>query len=450
MKGKTIGYVPQTFEAVASMGVLEFLGAKREEAFPIFSKFGMGEELFLKHIGQLSGGEKTKVALSKIILGNDDLIILDEPTNNLDFAALRVLEEYVSKSKQAFLVVSHDREFLDKTVSKIIEIDEFRKTSQIFEGNFTEYFVAKKRSVEKAWAEYEDSRSEEKRLRQSLREKLDWAKRIEQERLGAKKLPRGEKEKPVAAYLRDKEGRMARRARIIKDRLDAMITDESLEKPITPLPLRIEFCPSMRSGTKVFELSSVSKNIGNKNLGPIDFTVSYGERVLVVGENGAGKTTLLRVLLGELKPDSGEFKKGSRVSIGYLPQEDFAHPGKTIRGYVRETVSSKEEGDVRKTMNRFKITADDMEKEIGSLSSGERSRVLLACMVAMEPNCIILDEPSNHLDFEALSELEEGLRNFKGTLIVVSHDRYFIDRVGFDRVVTLDGILRESSDYLAG
>jgi ATP-binding cassette subfamily F protein 3 len=172
--------------------------------------------------------------------------------------------------------------------------------------------------------------------------------------------------------------------------------------------------------------------------------------VLVVGENGAGKTTLLRVLLGELKPDSGEFKKGSRVSIGYLPQEDFAHPGKTIRGYVRETVSSKEEGDVRKTMNRFKITADDMEKEIGSLSSGERSRVLLACMVAMEPNCIILDEPSNHLDFEALSELEEGLRNFKGTLIVVSHDRYFIDRVGFDRVVTLDGILRESSDYLAG
>ncbi len=395
----------------------------------------------------LSGGEKTKRILSDLFSGQCDVYLLDEPTNNLDTDGLDWLLHEVTKpssASRAYVIVSHDRDFLDKVVNTIIEVDEITRTLRQFECTYSEYRDIKRKEAEDQWKDFTEATEEQKRLKKSTEQRGSWIRKIEQTRANNRKLDPGEKEKPAAAYLRDKEGRMGKRAKVLKDRVDKA-TDAltELKKPTVKLPINLEFENVERSGEMVFEVSKAVYVYENKDaVGPFNFQAMYGERIHVSGRNGSGKTTLIRLLLSEIQPTQGEIKIGARVHVGYLPQEDVLMKSKSmgqeniidavcrIVGAVRD---DKQEGLLRMTLKRFGFEEDDAKKNIEHLSAGERSRLQLALMKLMKANCIILDEPTNHLDIECVEALEKALKEFEGTLIVVSHDRKFCERVGFTR-----------------
>jgi ATPase subunit of ABC transporter with duplicated ATPase domains len=303
--------------------------------------------------------------------------------------------------------------------------------------------IRREKEIEDQWKDFNETSDEQKRLKKSMEQRDSWIKKIEQTRANNRKLDAGEKEKPVAAYLRDKEGRMGKRTKVMKDRNDKVVSSlQELEKPTVKLSINLEFEKVERSGESVFEVKDAIYSYGTEIVGPFNFNVSYGEKIHISGANGTGKTTLIRMLLNELQPTHGQVKIGSRVHIGYLPQEDVLLKNVDnkrenvidavcrIVGVVRD---DKEEGLLRMTLKRFGFEEDDARKNMEHLSAGERSRLQLALMKLMKANCIILDEPTNHLDIECVEALEKGLTQFEGTLIVVSHDRKFCERVGFSR-----------------
>lgn len=444
-KNITIGYIPQSFTDVQNEKVIEFIcktTRKSEEAVLSQSEryladLHLHKEILQRAIKELSGGEKTKIAIIRILLSDCDLFLLDEPTNNLDNDALVLLEEFVQTSNKTFIVISHDRMFLDNTVQKIIGIDEFTKEASIYSGNFSEYVKQKQSNIERQWNEYEDATEKREKIEKTVAEKLKKAVSI-----GKSKSRDNDK---MAKNFKNEMGQriMQRGARLLKDKLDKM---ESVEKPKVLRPLRILFDIVERSGDKVLEMKDVCKVFPIKTLGPINLKVQYGDRVLLLGKNGVGKSTVLKMIMKEISPDRGEIILGSRVVTGYLPQEENFSLSISVLELVKQEIGI-EESDARKTLNRFRITEDDLNKEMSDLSSGERSRLILAIMMTKQPNCIILDEPSNHLDLEVLTELEAALENFKGTLIVVSHDRYFIDKLKFNKFYVVADKLNFISNY---
>lgn len=427
-KQLTVGYIPQEYRSSYDITVKEFIkevSSISEESLSrefekIRTQLNLPESILSRHMNQLSGGEKTKVALTRVLLASQDLLLLDEPTNNLDIEALTFLEDFVKKSSKTFLIISHDREFLDRTVTRIFEIDEFERNLYVYEGNYSTYIEERRLRLERAWEEYTDDQEKRGRLKETVDQKL--RKADELDRMEA---PDSDKFQFNFKIDRAKTANQ-RGAMLLKKRLESM---DEVEKPKEPLPLNVRFFSDERSGDKVFELKDVTKELPHHILGPIDFTINYGDRLLITGSNGAGKTTLIKMLLGEIKPTTGTLFKGARLHIGYLPQSEDIIPEATVRDeFLRLT--ELEEGLGRRTLNRFKLTADDVEKRVSDLSSGERSRFILAVLMSKNVNCIILDEPSNHLDFEVLESLEEALKEFEGTIILVSHDRYFIKRLG--------------------
>ncbi|MFA6601635.1 MAG: ABC-F family ATP-binding cassette domain-containing protein [Candidatus Paceibacterota bacterium] len=403
------------------------------------------KELRIEHLPQvhlqesnLSGGERAKKVLAPIVASEADLFLLDEPTNNLDEEGLEMIESFIKKSSKSFLIVSHDRMFLDNIVSKIIEIDSQNQSSSIYEGNYSEYLAHREAKIERLWKEYNDKVEKAEKLTSSVKERLSWVKEIESKRFGIKNLPIHEKEKPQAAILRDKEGRAGRRAAVMKNRLEKYEAQtDDVKKPHQGLPLKVHF-EMERGSTKVFDLKQVEKTVGNRKIGPLDLRVNFGDRLHLIGKNGTGKTTLLKMLLGEMKTDAGFLEKGQNVRIGYISQERWLNRSskKVIDDFLE--VTKIPETQARELLNRFRITTEDVKKDLGALSPGEYSRLLIAELVALRPNLIILDEPSNHLDLEVLSELEKGLAEYSGTLIVVSHDRYFVGKIGLTGQCDLD------------
>lgn len=396
---------------------------------------------------QKSGGEKTKLILSKLFTEQHDVYLLDEPTNNLDLEGLEWLEREISKPSSegsAFVIVSHDRDFLDRVVNKIIEVNELNHGVRLFECSYSEYLELHKKELEEQWKRYEETSEEKKRLKKTTEQRSDWIKKIERKRANNRNLDAGEKEKPRAAYLRDKEGAMGQRVKAVKKRLNKIAEDLSeLSKPESKLPINLKFEEVERSGEIVFRLKDVLYEYkdGTKSIGPINFEAKYSERIHISGKNGSGKTTLIRMLLDQFKPASGDIQVGSRVRIGYLPQEDFLNLDEDVIQTAFRVLGIKrddeQEGLFRRTLKRFSFEEDDVKKKIGQLSSGERSRLQLALMKLMKPNCIILDEPTNHLDIECVEAMEKALKEFEGTLIVVSHDKKFVKEVGFNKEFTL-------------
>ena len=371
--------------------------AYKSEVTGVLKGLGFDESEFDKAINTLSGGQKTRVALGKLLLTNPDIILMDEPTNHLDMDSIAWLETYLMNYKGAVLIVSHDRYFLDKVVTKIIEIDQGHV--RMFAGNYSDYSQKKAALRQAAYSAY-----------------LNQQKEIRHQEEVIAKLKSFNREKSI------------KRAESREKMLDKI---EVLEKPAeqdTKMHLHLE--PQVISGNDVLTVEGLSKSYPDLPLfEDLNFEIRRGERVAIIGNNGTGKTTILKILNQVLPPDSGTFTLGSKVHIGYYDQEHHVlHMEKTIFEEISDAYPNLTNTEIRNVLAAFLFTGDDVFAPISTLSGGERGRVSLAKLMLSEANFLILDEPTNHLDIDSKEILENALRNYTGTVLYVSHDRYFINQ----------------------
>lgn len=371
--------------------------AYKSELTGVLKGLGFAESDFSKLVSTLSGGQKTRVALGRLLLSKPDIVLLDEPTNHLDMDSISWLETYLLNYAGAVLIVSHDRYFLDKIVSKVIEIDNGKVSS--FSGNYSAYSEKKAMLRKEAYQAYMNQQQEIKHQEEVIT-----------------KLKQFNREKSI------------RRAESREKMLDKM---EVLEKPSelnASMKIRLE--PKITSGNDVLDVKDLSKSFPNLPLfSDLSFSVKRGERVAIIGNNGTGKTTILKILNGVIPADSGTFTLGSKVHIGYYDQEHHVlHMKKTIFEEISDDYPKLTNTEIRNLLAAFLFTGDDVFKQISSLSGGERGRVSLAKLMLSEANFLILDEPTNHLDIVSKEILEEALNNYTGTVLYVSHDRYFINK----------------------
>jgi ATP-binding cassette, subfamily F, member 3 len=415
----SVGYLPQIVSVPDGLSVEAFATQGLPPSVPEWrtrkALFGLGftPAQLSQEAATLSGGEKTRLMLARLLVGEHDLLLLDEPTSHLDIAMLRWLEEYLSTFRGATIIASHDRRFLDASARRIVELDGGRTAE--YSGNYSFYAEEKRREMVRRQIEYITQQREINALRQFVARQLGWA---EQASDGPK---RG----------RDQRGRIAakvaKRAKAAEKRLEQM---ETVEKPREADHVSAALSPSRHSGHVVFEAADVSKRYGDRTLFEgFSAWVNYGDRIGIVGPNGAGKTTLLRLLLREEAPSSGAVRTGAGVITRLVAQE---HEELDPRLTVYETVA--EAGrmsitDARTLLACFLFREMEVFKLVGDLSGGERSRLAVAVAVVSGANLLVLDEPTNHLDIDTRNRLEDALAAYTGTLIVVSHDRYLLDRL---------------------
>lgn len=363
----------------------------------ILKGLGFIEEEFSRKVSTLSGGQKTRVYLAKILLTEPDIILLDEPTNHLDLSSIEWLESYLNNYKKAVLIVSHDRYFLDKIVTKVIDID--NKKVETYNGNYTEFIKKKKELKESAMRAYLNREAQIKRQEEVI-EKLK-------------------------SFNREKSVKRAESRQKALDRI------ERIDKPTEERSdMDLFFSQSIESGKDVLHIEGLSKSFGHRKLFEnVNIDVKRGEHIAILGDNGTGKTTLLKILNNLTEPDSGYIRFGTNVSIAYYDQEhQVLDRNKTIFDEIHDEHPDMNNTEVRNVLASFLFTGDEVFKPISSLSGGERGRVSLAKIMLSTANLIILDEPTNHLDITSKEILENAIREFKGTVIYVSHDRYFINQ----------------------
>lgn len=371
--------------------------ACKSEITGILKGLGFQEDEFDKKVATLSGGQKTRVALGKLLLQKPDLIMLDEPTNHLDLSSIAWLETYLLNYKGAVIIVSHDRYFLDRIATKIIEIDNGVVSS--FNGNYTDYATQKKRLRTEQMNAY-----------------LNQQREIRHQEEVIEKLKQFNREKSI------------KRAESREKMLDKI---ERLEKPIeVKADMKLTLTPHKTSGNDVMQIEGLSKRFDSHQLFEnVSFEIKRGEHVAIIGDNGTGKTTLLKII-NELVPmDSGTVRLGANVEIGYYDQEHHVlHMDKTLFEEISDDYPYLTNTEIRNTLAAFLFTGEDVFKKISALSGGERGRVSLAKLMLSEANFLILDEPTNHLDITSKEILETALNAYEGTVLYVSHDRYFINR----------------------
>lgn len=358
-------------------------------------------EWYSRPYTSLSGGQKTKVGLASQLLREPELLLLDEPTNHLDMAAVEWLEEFLLKYGGACLIVSHDRYFLDRVVTKIVEIEDGEST--VFHTNYTGYAKEKEELLLRQFADYQEQQKKMKKMRETIKQLMEWG------RIGD-------------------NGKFFRRAASMQKALDRM---EKLKRPaINRKAAEFELRLSERSGKQVVVLDSVEKRYGMKTvLAGVSGELHYGEKVMLIGDNGSGKSTLLKLMLGEVSADGGEARLGSRVDVGYLSQQQHPdNPEQSVLDYYREEAGM-EEGEARNHLAAYLFYGADVFKPVRLLSGGEWTRLRLALLVYRKPNLLILDEPTNHMDIVSREALEEALEDYPGTILIVTHDRYLINRL---------------------
>lgn len=437
--GIKIAYFPQEIPpAEEDQTGREYLSRKTGDAggrhiFELASsmdKLGFPQEKLETKISKMSGGERGKLALLSILSSGSDFFLLDEPTNNLDFVGLLLLEKFISSSQAGFLIVSHDRKFLNRLATSIIEMDEDKHSAEVFSNTkYHDYLEERKRKEAEKQKKYDDYASEKARLEKTVKAKKGEA----QDQQKGPRVAR-DNDKYAAGFKRDKSKKLASRATSIEKRLGRM---ETIEKPRFRLPLNLRFNFTERSGDKVFSLSSAEYRNDGVSIGPINQTISYGERIVIMGPNGSGKSTLLKLLTGHLTPISGVVTMGARVRIGYLPQIMEIKGGETLLEYFMDNADI-DQSNGRKILARFGFSGDAVKAVVGEMSPGERSRLILASLMAKDVNCLVLDEPTNHLDPEALDRLEEALEGFEGTVVIVSHDRYLVEKIRATKTLVLE------------
>ena len=366
---------------------------------------GFSEEEFNKPVNTLSGGQKTRVALSKLLVGTPDMIILDEPTNHLDMNSIIWLENYLLNYKGAVLIVSHDRYFLDRIVDHVVELDCGVCTS--FTGNYSDY-AAKKEII---------------RVSQ-LNAYLNQQRDIKHQQEVIEKLRSFNREKSIKRA--DSRAHMLEKIELI---------DKPTENNNS---MQIVLSPRIESGKNVLDVTDLTKAYDHRLFSDISFSLRRGDHVAIIGDNGTGKTTILKIINNIVTADSGEIKLGTNVCIGYYDQEHHVlHDDKTIFEEISDDFPTLTNTEIRNMLAAFLFTGDDVFKPIHNLSGGEKGRVSLAKLMLSEANLLILDEPTNHLDITSKEILENALNNYTGTLLYVSHDRYFINRTA-DRILELN------------
>ncbi len=361
--------------------------------------------------GTQSGGEETRAALSAVLRSDLDVLLLDEPTNDLDFAGLAWLERSLSAHPGAVVVVSHDRAFLDRTVTRIVELDEWTCGAVEYSGGWSEYEAERERRRERHYRRWESSVAERRRIEEQQRRMAEWERR---------------------GY---GQGRKKKKSKDVKRTYGAKLARvETVEKPYEPWELQLSLVSAARSGEIAVRLEDAVVVRGTFRVGPVALAVGWGDRVAIAGPNGSGKTTLLDAVLGRLPLAAGTRWIGPGVVVGELEQDRAALSGpQTLLDIFRDF----EEGTARTLLAKFGLGADDVLRPAVSLSPGERTRAGLALLTARGVNCLVLDEPTNHLDVEAIEELERGLAGYDGTVILVTHDRRFLEAFAPGRTIEL-------------
>jgi ATPase subunit of ABC transporter with duplicated ATPase domains len=366
----------------------------------------------------LSGGQRARVALAAILLSRFDVLLLDEPTNDLDFAGLALLERFLAATQSALVVVSHDRELLDRVATRIVELEDGGAGVREWAGGWSEYAEAREQARRRQYEEYERVVGERARLQEQAHRMSEW----EQRGYG-----QGRKKKKT----KDVKGLYRRRL--------ARLERNGAEKPFEPWELRLELAPAERGGDVVARLSRAVVERGAFRLGPVDLELRRGDRLALVGPNGSGKTTLLGALLGRLPLATGSRELGAAVQAGDLEQgrERFGGDEPLLSRFT--TVAGMPPEEARTLLAKFGLGADEVLRPSSSLSPGERTRAALAAFAARGVNLLVLDEPTNHLDLPAIEQLEQALEQYAGALVVVSHDRRFLERVSPTRTLDLRG-----------
>mgnify|MGYP004630467475 FL=1 len=367
-------------------------------------------------VDSLSGGEQTRLCLARLLLQKPDLLLLDEPTNHLDMETLQWLENYLAAYKGSVLVISHDRYFLDHVCTGIVEI--LMGSSEQYNGNYTRYVAQRQERFESRMRAYEIQQKEIER-QQAI----------------------------IARYRMFNREKSIRAAESREKALDRM---EKLEKPVDERAIRFSFEARRRTGEDVLQMSELSKSFGEKHLfHDLTVHVRAGDRVALIGPNGVGKSTLIKIIVGEEKPDTGFIRYGANVDIGYYDQhQSTLHPDKTVLDEVWDRFPQMEQSNVRGALGMFLFTGDDVFKPIHTLSGGEKGRVALTALMLRKDNLLLLDEPTNHLDMDSREVLEDALADFGGTILTVSHDRYFINRIA-NRIIEMrpDGVTEYIGNY---
>ncbi len=383
----------------------------------VLKGLGFDETIYDKPISLLSGGQKNRVALGKLLLEEPTLLLLDEPTNHLDIEAIEWLEGFLRNYKGAVLIISHDRYFLDKIVTKVVRIEFGR--SFVYDGNYSEYMIKSEKDFEIAMKQFENQQRE-----------------IAHQQAVIAKLKQFNREKSI------KRARSREKALDKVELIDAPMIDNE--------PMKLVLTPRFTSGNDVLSISELSKAFDSKTIFEnMNLEIKKGDKVALVGPNGVGKTTVFRMILGNMEPTTGVLKLGANVVVGYYDQEHATlNSSNTIMGEIESAFPDLKQGEIRNVLAAFLFTSDDVFKPINTLSGGEKGRVALAKIMLSKANFLILDEPTNHLDIISKEILESAILNYEGTVLYVSHDRYFINQTA-DKVVDMSrtGALEYLGNY---
>jgi ATP-binding cassette, subfamily F, member 3 len=382
---------------------------KEEKLSKVCTGLKFNESFLNKDFDLLSGGEKTRVGLGKLLIHTPDILLLDEPTNHLDMDSIEWLEGYLKSYKGMVLIVSHDRYFLDHVINKVVEVEDMESIT--YKGNYTDFVSQKEENMRIQYEQYKEQQKRIKTKENQVKSLRDWA-------------------------LRADNNKFFRRAASIQKKLDKL---DRIDKPIFEKKnMKLNFKEAERSGKETIKSKGLSKNFEDKVIFKnADLMIHFGERVGLVGPNGCGKTTFLKMLLGEEQPDQGMIELGANVMAAYLPQKiTFNNEELTVIETFREDISILE-GKAREYLSKFMFYKKSPYKKVKFLSGGERIRLKLAILLYQDINLLILDEPTNHLDIDSIETLEEALEDFKGTIFFISHDRYFINKMA-ERVVAVE------------